>query len=53
MPDVRGMGLKDALYLLENMQLKVNVQGRGKVSTQNILPGTSIVKGQAVTIGLN
>ena len=53
MPDVKGMGLKDALYLLENMQLKVNVQGRGKVSTQNILPGTPVNKGQAVTIGLN
>ncbi|NML20749.1 transpeptidase family protein [Pseudoflavitalea sp. G-6-1-2] len=53
MPDVRGMGLKDALYLLENMQLKVNVLGRGKVNSQNILPGTSIEKGQAVTIALN
>lgn len=53
MPDLRGLGLKDALYLLENMQMKVNVQGRGKVSMQNILPGTPITKGQAVTIGLN
>lgn len=53
MPDVKGMGLKDALYLLESMQMKVIVQGRGKVSTQNILPGTPITKGQAVTIGLN
>ncbi|HVK48773.1 MAG TPA: penicillin-binding protein [Pseudobacter sp.] len=53
MPDVRGMGLKDAIYLLENMQLKVNVQGRGKVSTQTILPGTPVNKGQAVSIGLN
>jgi cell division protein FtsI (penicillin-binding protein 3) len=53
MPDLRGMGLKDALYLLENMQMKVNVQGRGKVSTQTILPGAPVTKGQAVTIGLN
>ncbi len=30
MPNVKGMGLKDALYLLENMNLKVAVKGRGK-----------------------
>ena len=32
MPDVRGMGLKDALFLLEDIGLNVQVKGRGKVS---------------------
>jgi cell division protein FtsI (penicillin-binding protein 3) len=53
MPDIRGMGLKDALYLLENMQAKVIVKGRGKVKTQSVEPGTAFVKNQSVTIELN
>lgn len=53
MPDVRGMGLKDALYLLENMQVKVNVRGRGKVKVQSLEPGTALGKNQTVTIELN
>ncbi|NII23500.1 transpeptidase family protein [Pseudoflavitalea sp. X16] len=53
MPDVRGMGLKDALYLLENMQAKVIVRGRGKVKAQSVEPGTAFVKNQSVTIELN
>ncbi|MFT3825237.1 MAG: penicillin-binding protein [Chitinophagaceae bacterium] len=53
MPDVRGMGLKDALYLLENMNVKVDTRGRGKVKTQSIAPGTVIEKKQSVIIELN
>lgn len=53
MPDVTGMGLKDALYLLENMQLRVRATGRGKVQSQSIPAGTAIAKNQLVTIELN
>jgi cell division protein FtsI (penicillin-binding protein 3) len=53
MPDVRGMGLKDALYLLENMNLQVAVRGKGKVRAQSIAPGSTILKKQTVTIELN
>jgi len=53
MPDVKSMTLKDALYLLENMNLKVQVKGRGKVVAQDILPGTAIKKNQTVTLLLN
>jgi cell division protein FtsI (penicillin-binding protein 3) len=53
MPDVRGLGLKDALYLLENMQLKVRARGKGKVNVQSIPAGTAIAKNQMVTIELN
>ena len=52
-PDVRGMGLKDALYALENMNIKVEVKGKGKVKTQNVEPGTSVAKNQTITIELN
>jgi len=53
MPDVRGMGLKDALYLLENMQVKVMAKGRGKVKQQSIEPGLTIDKKSAVILELN
>jgi cell division protein FtsI (penicillin-binding protein 3) len=39
-PDVRGMGLTDALYVLEKRGLRVTATGYGKVVSQSILPGT-------------
>jgi cell division protein FtsI (penicillin-binding protein 3) len=52
-PDVRNMGLKDALYLLENSSIKVITKGRGKVVAQDILPGTPVTKNQNITLLLN
>jgi cell division protein FtsI (penicillin-binding protein 3) len=52
MPDVTGMGLKDAVYLLENNGLKVEVIGYGKVKEQSIPVGTTLIKGSKVTIKL-
>ncbi len=52
-PDVTGMGLKDALALLENMNMKVEVKGRGKVISQSLAAGTSFAKGQKIRIDLN
>ncbi|MCX6183069.1 MAG: penicillin-binding protein [Bacteroidetes bacterium] len=51
-PDVTGMGLKDGVFLLENMGLIVKVQGRGVIRKQSILPGTQIIKGQEIIIEL-
>lgn len=53
MPLLKGMGLKDAVYLCENMGLKVSVKGRGKVAAQSIMPGQLIVRGQLVSVELN
>ena len=53
MPNVRGMGLKDALFLLENMGVKVNVKGRGKIVSQSIAPGTQLNKGVIVMLELS
>lgn len=50
MPDIKNMTLKDALYLLENMDLKVLIKGRGKVIAQDILPGSIINKNETVTL---
>jgi len=53
MPDLRGMGLKDAVYLLESMNLKVSAKGKGKIKQQSIDPGAGISKNQKVTLELN
>lgn len=52
-PSVMGMGLKDAVYLAENIGLKVTATGKGKVINQSILPGTTFKKGQTITLFLN
>lgn len=39
-PDVRGLTLRDALFLLENRGFRVLVDGRGKVKEQSLVPGT-------------
>ena len=53
MPNVRGMGLKDALYLLESLGLKVAVSGKGKINNQSIAPGTALAKGVTVMLELS
>jgi cell division protein FtsI (penicillin-binding protein 3) len=53
MPNVKGMGLKDALFLLENMGVKVSVKGKGKVKAQSIAPGNNIAKGMSVLLELS
>lgn len=50
-PAVVGMGLRDALFLLENRGLRVEVNGFGRVIRQSLLPGTRI-KGQTITLTL-
>lgn len=52
MPDVTGMGLKDALFLLEQQGLRVIVTGKGSVVKQSLAPGTLISKGLPVVIDL-
>jgi cell division protein FtsI (penicillin-binding protein 3) len=52
-PDVKGMGLKDAVYLLENKGLKTVVAGKGKVVNQSLAAGTTFQKGQKIILMLN
>lgn len=51
-PDVKGMGARDAVYLLESMGLKVQVTGRGTVLGQFPESGRRLIKGETVTIQL-
>ena len=50
MPDVIGMGLKDALYMLESRGLKVRFSGKGTVGSQSIPAGRKIRRGQDVSL---
>jgi len=49
-PDVSGLSLRDALFILENKGLQVNYSGKGRVKAQSLAPGTPL-KGNA-TINL-
>ncbi len=52
-PDVTGMGLKDAVYLLENLGLKVSAKGRGKVVYQSVAQNSDFHKGESINLQLN
>lgn len=53
MPNVIGMDLKDAFYVLENKGLKIRYVGEGKVKSQSIEKGKSILRGQTVALELD
>jgi cell division protein FtsI (penicillin-binding protein 3) len=53
MPDVKGMGLKDVLFLLENRNVRVLAKGKGKVFGQSVNAGAPLAKGQTVVVELN
>lgn len=52
-PDVSGMMLKDALYILENKGLRVTFNGAGRVQSQSIRPGNKIKKGTIIFLKLS
>lgn len=51
-PNVTGMALKDALYLLENAGLRVKVAGKGFITHQSVTPGTKVLKGMNIMLQL-
>ena len=52
-PDVTGMVGMDALYLLENIGLKVKIYGVGKVEFQSQKKGEKLIKGTTITLKLS
>jgi cell division protein FtsI (penicillin-binding protein 3) len=52
-PNVVDMGLKDAVFLLENKGLKVVATGRGTVRGQSQRPGSLIEKGSVVVLEMS
>jgi cell division protein FtsI (penicillin-binding protein 3) len=51
-PEVTGMGLSDALYLLGNAGYRVTVRGSGVVKNQSVTGGSRIPKGSRIAITL-
>ncbi|WP_264560419.1 penicillin-binding protein [Flavobacterium sp. N2270] len=51
-PNVKGMVAMDAIALLENLGLTVNVKGNGKVKMQSIKAGEKISKNQVIILEL-
>ncbi|MBN2766231.1 MAG: transpeptidase family protein [Paludibacteraceae bacterium] len=51
-PDLTGLGAKDAVFLLGEMGIVAQIMGRGKVVSQNLKPGASFHKGQTIMIQL-
>lgn len=49
-PNVVGMGAKDAVYLMEKAGLRVQIEGVGTVKSQSILAGRKAVKNQTVVL---
>ena len=52
-PDVRGMSLRDAVFLLENSGYKVKYNGKGKVLRQSPQHGARYFEGQVVSLEMN
>lgn len=52
MPDVTGMGARDAVFLIESRGVKTKLYGRGKVTQQSIAAGHIISKGMACILTL-
>lgn len=52
-PDVRGMTLRDAVYVLENLGLKVLSKGKGRVEGQSLTPGQGLQNGDIITLTLS
>lgn len=53
MPNVKGMGLRDAIKLLEASGLKVRITGSGRVAAQSVMPGATFNKGQMILLNLS
>jgi len=51
-PNVMGLGLKDALYILENNGLQVSANGYGSVTSQSLKPGAAYKEGQQINLTL-
>jgi cell division protein FtsI (penicillin-binding protein 3) len=52
-PNVVSMGLKDAMYILENLGLHVEISGRGSVRHQSLPPGSRVVRGQTIKLEMS
>ncbi len=53
MPDLKGMPAMDALTLLENMGMRVELRGNGRVKNQSVPRGTKLKPKQTIVLELS
>ena len=51
-PNVRGMGARDAVYLMEKHGIRVSLTGRGRVIEQSLAPGDRLARGMKCSLRL-
>ncbi len=51
-PDVSGLSLRDALFILENKGLRVSYSGKGRVQNQSMTPGSALVPNATINLVL-
>lgn len=51
-PDLKGMGARDAVQALQHLGLRARVNGKGRVTHQSVAPGGKAAKGHVVTLTL-
>ena len=51
-PNVRGMGARDAVYLMEKQGIRVRLTGRGRVIEQSLAPGDRLKRGMQCSLRL-
>jgi len=50
MPDVTGLPIMDAIVLLENMGMRVKVEGKGTITSQSVSKGTKLKQPQTINL---
>ena len=53
MPDLTGMGINDALYLLEKYGFNVEIKGSGEIISQSIKKGELFIQGSTIKLKLS
>jgi len=51
-PNVKGMGAMDAIYLIESAGMRAQIEGKGVVKQMSAQPGTPVVKGTMIVLTL-
>ena len=51
-PNVKGMGAMDAIYLIERAGMRAQIEGKGVVKQMSAQPGTPVVKGAMIVLTL-
>ena len=49
-PDVTGMGAKDAVYALQKRGMHVRINGCGQIVKQSVAPGSPAIKGKTIIL---